>query len=265
MIKLVNMYDDEWVFDEELIDHSSFDEFDLAIDIWHSGEFSLAEEKFKAIISKNLYHIDAYHHLSILYEDVSMDFEAYLCCREAARIGLSVMPKKFSWQSSKLVWGHLENRPFLRAYHNLGLWLEKRKEIDESINVFTNILSVCPGDNLGVRYKLPQLWLEKGDVLSVIRHCKTFSDDYSPEIMYTYPLALVLSGEAEKARPLLAEAKAQFPLVAKELNKKRHPKPKSGFYGGVTVGGADQAYEYWEQYGKYWSGSKQARELLSGI
>lgn len=126
-------------------------------------------------------------------------------------------------------------------------------------------MSVCPNDNLGVRYILPKLWLDKGDVLSVIRHCKKHEEDYSPEIIYTYPLALILSGESGKAELLLAEAKTKFPLVAKELIKKRHSKPKSSVYGGITVGGPDQAYEYWKQYGKYWSKSAQAMELISRI
>ena len=103
---------------------------------------------------------------------------------------------------------------------------------------------------------------EKGDILSVISHCKSLTDDCSPEIMYTYPLALILSGEVEKARPLLMEAKSQFPLVAKELTKKRHPKPRSNIHGGVTVGGVDQAYVYWKEYGEYWSGSILAMELI---
>ncbi len=265
MIKLVNIDKDEWEFEDDLINYSTHDELDQAIAIWHSGKCGSAEFNLKKIISKNPYHIDAYHHLSLIYEDTERDFEAYLCCREAVRIGLSAIPDDFSWESSKIHWMYLDNRPFLRAYHTLGLWLEKRQEIDESINVFKNMLLICPNDNIGVRYLLPKLFLEKGDLFSVIRHCKQHGDDYSPEIMYTYPLALVLSGEVKKAKPLLAEAKSSFPLVAKELKKKRHTKPKTTFPGGVTVGGADQAYEYWKEYGKFWSNSLKAMELLSGI
>jgi len=265
MIKLINIDEDEWEFEDELINSSTHDELDQSIDLWHSGKYGSAEFSLKNIISKNPYHIDAYHHLSLIYEDTERDFEAYLCCREAVRIGLSAIPDDFSWGSSKIHWTDLDNRPFLRAYHTLGLWLERRKEVDESIKVFNNMLSICPNDNIGVRYLLPKLFLEKGDLLSVIRHCKKHADDYSPEIMYTYPLALVLSGEVEKAKPLLVEAKSQLPLVAKELKKKRHTKPKSSYSYGVTVGGADQAYEYWKEYGKFWSNSLKAMELISGI
>jgi tetratricopeptide (TPR) repeat protein len=265
MITFENIYDDEWCFNDELINFSTHEELEQAIDYWHSGNLELAEKQLKSIISNNPYHIDAYHHLSIIYEENSMELEAYLYCREATRIGLSIIPKEFSWKTSGLNWGHLDNRPFLRAYHNLGLWLERRKEIDQAIEIFANILSVCPNDNLGVRYILPKLWLCMGDLLSVIRHCKNHSDDCSPELMYTYPLALVLIGEVEKARPLLIKAKSQFPLVTKELIKKRHTRTKSAVYGCITIGGADQAYEYWSEYGAYWSNSPQAMLLLSSL
>lgn len=82
------------------------------------------------------------------------------------------------------------------------------------------MLSVCPSDNIGVRYLLPALFLEKGDLLAVIRFCKEHQDDYSPEMMYTYPLALILSNDIEGAKPLLNKAISSFPLVLKELRKK---------------------------------------------
>jgi len=262
MLELHSFGNDEWVFEDNIVGFSAHEQLDEAIDLWHSGNPDKAENLLKTIIFENPQHIDAYHHLSMIYEESELDFDAYLCCREAVRIGLSVMPEDFSWASSKLEWGHLDNRPFLRAYHNLGLWLEKRKEINEAIVIYENMLSACPNDNIGVRYILPKLLLETGDLLSIVRLCKEYQDDYSPEIMYTYPLALILLGEEEKARVALDEAKSAFPLVAKELKKKRHPKPKSKFEGAITVGGADQAYEYWMQYGKHWVKSKQAMSLL---
>jgi tetratricopeptide (TPR) repeat protein len=187
MIKLIHVDDNEWEFEDDLINFSTHDELDQAIDLWHSGKCRDAEFILRRIISQNLYHIDAYHHLSLIYEKTERDFEAYLCCREAVRIGLSAIPDEFSWKSSKIHWRYLDNRPFLRAYHTLGLWLEKRHEFDESIKVFKNMLSVCPNDNIGVRYLLPKLFLEKNDLYSVISHCTQHGDDLSPEIMYTYP------------------------------------------------------------------------------
>ncbi len=263
MIILVKGEGDEWCFfDDKLRDIDSIEELDYAIDLGHEGEFLIAVDAFKSLITKNPYHIDAYHHLSMLYERYSMPVEAYLCCREAARIGVDATPEEFSWKVSQLSWNELDNRPFMRAYHNLGLWLNNREETNEAITVFSNLLSVCPNDNLGVRHILPELWFSKGDLLAVIRHCKAHEEDYYPDTMYTYPLALILSGEVEKAKPLLSKAKSEFPLFAKELKKKRHPKPKSNIPDFVAFGGVDHVYEYWQTYGQYWASSPQAMKLL---
>ncbi len=64
MIKLVNIDKDEWEFEDDLINYSTHDELDQAIAIWHSGKCGSAEFNLKKIISRNPYHIDAYHHLS---------------------------------------------------------------------------------------------------------------------------------------------------------------------------------------------------------
>ena len=142
MIKLHNIGENEWIFEDSSIDLSEHERLDDAIDLWHSGKPDKAESIIKDIIRKNPYHIDAYHHASMIYEEGGLDFEAYLSCREAVRIGLATMPEEFSWASSKLEWSHIDNRPFLRAYHNLGLWLEKRNEINEAIDIYVNMLSV---------------------------------------------------------------------------------------------------------------------------
>ena len=149
MIKLHNIGDDEWVFEDSLVDFSVHERLDDAIDLWHSGKPDKAESLIKDIIEKNPYHIDAYHHASMIYEENGLDFEAYLCCREGVRIGLSAVPEEFSWATSKMEWGHLENRPFLRAYHNLGLWLEKRNEVNEIMPV--QLLQIEEGEMIGER------------------------------------------------------------------------------------------------------------------
>nr|VFK47234.1 MAG: Transcriptional repressor TCF25 [Candidatus Kentron sp. TC] len=264
MTELIELDGNDWEFRDSRA-FSLDDELDRGIDFFGEGQFQLGETLFREIIETHPYHIDALHHLSILYEDTSREFEAYLCAREAVRIGLSAIPKEFSWTTSKLDWGFLDNRPFLRAYYNLGLHLKRRNEIDEAMEIFSRMLSVCPNDNLGVRYLLPELWFAKGDIPSVIRLCENYRDDISPEIMYTHPLALILAGQSDKARTLLMEAKSRLPLVAKELKKKRHTEPKSTTDWGVFMGSAEHAYEYWLQYGKYWLASKDAMTLIASI
>jgi len=262
-LKITEIGDDDWVFSDTETSQSDFEILDRAIDFWHEGSYDLAENLLKNEIVKNTSNIDALHHLSMLYDDTSREFEAYLCCREAVRIGLDAIPKGFDWRKSQLNWYVHENRPFMRAYHFLGLWHQRRNEIELAITVFSRLLATCPNDNLGVRYILPKLWIDQGDYLSVLRLCKEYEDDTAPEITYTYPLVLVLLGEQEKAAQLFKKAKANLPLVAKELKKKLHPKPKSKMPGDITHGGAGEAYSYWKEYGCYWANSNKAMSLLS--
>lgn len=263
-LKLLQMGDsDEWYFQYITSNNAINEEFNRALDFLYENKYEISETLLTSIIDRNLSHIDALHHLSLICEETSRDHEAYLYCREAVRVGLDVIPSNFNWLESKLEWGLMENRPFMRAYHNLGLWHQKRREVDSAIDIFSHLLSISPNDNLGVRLTLPHLWLEKGDILSVIRHCENLSEEYSPEILYTYPLALIISGDISKAKKLLQNAKKEFPLVAKELLKKQHIQPKSSMQGYISHGGADQAYEYWSDYGSYWNNNKDAMELLA--
>lgn len=261
-MKVFEMGGDEWAFDDAEVSEEEFDVLDTAIGLCQMSEFTRAEQLLKLLVQKYPENIDGYHHLSMLYADTGRELEAYLCAREAARIGLDALPAKFNWKKSQLSWYAHSNRPFLRAYHALGLWHESRNELDAAIEVFSKLLKVCPSDNLGVRYLLPKLWLDKGDFLSVVRLCKANSDDPAPEITYSYPLALALMGEADKAARLLAAAEEKLPLVAKELRKKRHRRPRSASPDYITHGGADQAYVYWQQYGRYWMDNGKALALL---
>lgn len=263
MIQCIEIEAQQWMFNYPNEWDIANSKLDTALEYWHADKTEMAIKLLKQVLKQFPTHIDTYHHLSILFEDIGEDFEAYLCAREAVRIGLEVIPDSFNWKKSQLQWGFIANRPFLRAFHNLGLWHCRRKEIEEAIHLFSRMLAINPEDNQGIRYLLPQLWLEKRDILSVIRLCKQFQGDMAPEISYTYPLALILSGEIVKARNLLQIAKQDFPLVTKELLKKRHKKPVDSREGFITWGGADQAYQYWVLYGKFWQASDVAMSLLA--
>lgn len=56
-----------------------------------------------------------------------------------------------------LEWGHIDNRPFLRCLHGLGLCLWRLDLIDEATTVFERMLCLNPGDNQGVRFVFAQV------------------------------------------------------------------------------------------------------------
>lgn len=265
-MKLVEMEKNNWSFEEDSTFTSEIlERFDQALDAWEKGHDGVAEKMLKAIVEECPNHIDTLHHLSLLYSGQGRETEAYIYCQAAVGIGLHALPKKFRWETARLEWAWLENRPFMRVYHNLGMWNLDNARYDEVIQIFKRLLSVNPNDNQGVRYLLPHCWFEKNELSRIVTLCRKYRDDVCPEILYSEALALARLGRSEEARTALENCVAKLPLVGRELLKKRHPRPKSVLEGYISHGGADQAYYYWQSFGKYWLESESALELLRQV
>jgi hypothetical protein len=83
-----------------------------------------------------------------------------------------------------------------------------------------------------------------------------------PEILYGRAIAFFKLGQRKLATAALKKAIEYQPLVGRELLKKRHRLPKSARPDRVTVGGADEAFYYWERWGRIWKGDPEAFEWL---
>ena len=264
-MKLVEIGRNDWIFQDSTITDEIDEKLDRALDVWEAGHAERAEKMLLAIVEECPNHIDALHHLSLIYNEQGRELEAYVFCQAAVSIGLHAIPRKFKWDNSRVTWGFLENRPFMRAYHNLGLWHFHSDRYDNAIEIFERLLSVNTSDNLGVRYLLPVCWFEKNELSAILDLCRQYPDDVGPGILYSRALALALLGRDEDAQVVLENCVVVLPLVGKELLKKRHPKPKSRMDGRITHGGPDEAYEYWRYFGKYWSASESAMKLLRQV
>ena len=161
-MKLVEMEKNNWVFEEDPAMTLELQErFYQAVEVWADGRSDVAQRMLCAVVTECPNHIDAIHHLSLLYSEQERELEAYIYCQAAVGIGLHALPQKFSWRTARLEWPWLENRPFLRAYHSLGMWHLHNDRHDAAIEIFRRLLSVNPNDNQGVRYLLPHCWFEK--------------------------------------------------------------------------------------------------------
>jgi len=263
-LKLVNIDENDWVFADSRYSKDIERRFDEGIDTLDQGLYDISETILKSVIEIAPFHIDALHHLSIVYESTKNDLEAYLACREAYRIGLSCFPDNFQWDKSRLDWGNLSNRPFIRAMHNLGLWLHRRGEYDNSIEVFSKLNQLCPNDNLGARYELMELYFEVNDYESILSLCSDYPDDYSPDFLYGKPLAHLKQGDFDTAKLTIRDAQKAFPLVTNELlrDPAARVRPKSDIPGFVSHGSHEQAFSYWERFGEFWESDQGALDLL---
>src|SRR2546422_597890 len=151
LIILRQTYNHEWTFALPRINLEVDEELYEGIDWLEAGNFERAEAIFRKLIKKYPEHLDAYHHLALAIDQRGDGEQATQIWQKAVDLGLKAFPSHFSMQTERLSWGWLDNRPFLLAYHGLGLKLMQRGETEKAVAVFNNLLSINPEDNLGVR------------------------------------------------------------------------------------------------------------------
>lgn len=188
--------------------------------------------------------------------------EALKLWNEAVDIGKKCFPENFSIGTSRLEWNWLENRPFLRAYHGLGLAHYKRGETEKSLPIFKELISLNPNDNQGIRGLVIETSLALSKPEGVLEVCELYPDDGMSDTLYGRPLVLFQLGKEEEAGKAIREAITYLPLVAKELTKKNHRRPKGMMDEYVTAGGDDEAFEYWKTYGRFWKETEGAIDLV---
>lgn len=262
MLKVEQTGEHEWEFIYPPEYNELMDKFHEGIELWETDHTNSAKKIYKEVIEEFPEFIDAYHHLAILYEEEDKNQLAFKNWLEGYRIGKQAFPPDFIPGRDLLRWGILENRPFLRCTHALGLYFLERENFAKALELFEFIISVNPNDNQGIRAILVEIYLKIGDYISVLDICDKYNDDITVELTYGKPYALFKMGDKEKATHLLKKAIQYSPKVAKELLKKRHPLPKTLFSNRYTIGGDDEAYYYWERNGILWE-EPEAKEWLA--
>ena len=259
---LENIGNKEWRFVE--IPYETEMKFNDLLDARDLGSVTPAEmeRQLRELLHEAPNFIDVYHHLAMLLDQCGKSQEAQLLWQQAVNIGMQCFIGQFSSAGNKLEWGWLENRPFLRSYHSLGLQYMESGNTEMALSVFKTILSLNPGDNQGVRALVVDCCLKLKMYKDVLTVCKDSQDDHMAETIYGRVLALIALKQMPKADKAFRQAVAALPLVAAEIVKARHPRPRNMDEGQYTVGGADQAWYYWKEAGKYWEEVPGAIEFV---
>ena len=257
--------ENEWRFEYSRLTRREWDRFYDVLDLWNSGSkgnISKSERGYRQLLSDYPEFIDVYHHLAILLDETDRSEEAFQLWEKAVNLGLSCFPQNFSIGRDRLSWAFLDNRPFLRAYKAFGLALMDQDKPENALTIFTNILSLNPNDNQGVRslaincnFILERPW----EVLGISQQ---YPEDIMSEMIYGRVLALYQLGLKAEAKTELSEAIEYLPLVAKELIKKHHTRPKELYSDRITAGGPDEAYYYWIEQGQYWKNTPGAIDFV---
>jgi len=85
------------------------------------------------------------------------------------------------------------------------------------------------------------------------------------QLVYGRPLALFQLNRMTEAAKAFRRAKKVYPLIAAELIKETHVRPQGWQEDRITLGGADQAYAYWKEFGKFWRKTTGAIAFVAKI
>ncbi len=261
-LKIEQILPHEWRFCYRVKEAKQMEELMTAVALLEHGEQTKAEEILHSIIESCPGHLDARYYLALLQLKRGRKEEALALWQEAAALGLCAFPRKFVIGEERLEWIWPENRPFLRAYTALGMANYQEGAREEGLATFLNLLSFNPADQQGIRGMALEAAFALGRPEEALRVCEKYSRDILVDTLYARPLALLQEGNIAEATEQLANAVQQYPLVARELLKKRHVRPRGSEPGFVEVGGADEAYEYWRRMGKYWKDTEGALDML---
>ncbi len=83
------------------------------------------------------------------FDDERYFNRSYNCYKAAVDIVERNLPDDFN---GIFLWGHIENRPYLRALNGLCLILWRQDKFGEALNIAEKLLRICPVDNLGIRF-----------------------------------------------------------------------------------------------------------------
>ena len=252
LVRLVNWGDNTWAFEYPRLIWEVHEVFDAALEAWRAGDDETAEKEYRELIATFPEFIDVYHHLALLLEETARRPEALRIWEEVVDLGLRVLEDDFTRGEDLLPWGILDNRPFLRAYHGLGLaWLENGW-VKPAVSIFDAILDMNPNDNQGVRALAIHCYFLLDQPEEVLAICDRYEGDSMEQVLYGRVLALFQLGRRAEAEDALSFAADNLPLIAKELAKTRHRKPKDFDYDYIALWSPAQAYHYWLEEGKLW-------------
>ena len=225
--------------------------------------YEAARDVAEFLVLENIDDPDAYFNLAFLCEEHGDSFLALLSSRECMRLYLQCFPSKFNWQKSKLPWGIMENRPFLRALFQLANVYADNGNFEQACLKGEKLLQVCPNDNLGIRERMIDFYMLTEQYQKIIQLCDSYAEDMLANIAFGKVLAYCYQDKLDKAEKEWHIAKDNLPEVAHEILKKRHPRPRGidNSYG-IEIGGKDQAYFYWQDMGEWWEGNATAQALI---
>lgn len=134
------------------VDPEDFDSDPIleAAELHRAGDVGSAWTALMNLLAQDLRCLDAHAHLGNLEFERSPK-QAMLHYEVGTLIGELSLGESFA---GVLSWGFIDNRPFLRCLHGMGLCAWRLSDLRAARAVFTKMLWLNPGDNQGARFNL---------------------------------------------------------------------------------------------------------------
>lgn len=124
-----------------------------SVELKRAGQRAEANALLQGLLAQDLRCLDAHAHLG----NTAFDHSPEVALRHylvGAELGAQALGADFS---GVLPWGLVDNRPYLRCLHGLGLCQWRLGRHREAAAVFSRMLWLNPGDNQGARFNLEEV------------------------------------------------------------------------------------------------------------
>ncbi len=147
------MFEMEQVLPGQNIDDPFDDPITRSNDLKNAGRRADAVKLLMDLCQADLRCLDAHSHLgNFIFDHRPQDPIRHY--EIGFRIGKLSLGNDFN---GVLLWGHIDNRPFLRCMHGYGLCLWRLGCFDEAERIFDQMLWLNPSDNQGMRFLIDEV------------------------------------------------------------------------------------------------------------
>ena len=133
--------------------------FDTGMEYAWSGDPKKAMQMYRRALEIHPGHVDSHVHIGNNLSRMGRSSEAEDSYRRAVSLGREQLGEIEPGSA----WLDLDTRPYMRALHGLGLTLEKRKDWEQALKFYQELLRIDPDDHIGIRFLIGRVYHELGD------------------------------------------------------------------------------------------------------